>query len=58
MDQGGTNDAENLVLAKNHPYHKVITNEQNSLTKGMKPGGIKIADFPIPQGDIYPPSKE
>ncbi|WP_329767685.1 T7SS effector LXG polymorphic toxin [Bacillus nitratireducens] len=58
LDQGGTNDVENLVLIKNHPYHKVITNEQNSLTKGMKPGDSKIVDFPIPKGDIYPPNKE
>ncbi len=29
LDQGGTNDLENLVLIKNDPYHKVITNEQN-----------------------------
>ncbi|MGG0724315.1 HNH endonuclease [Bacillus mycoides] len=28
LDQGGTNDVENLVLIKTHPYHKVITNEQ------------------------------
>jgi len=50
LDQGGTNDLENLVLIKNHAYHKVITNEQNSLTKGMKPGESKIVDFPIPEG--------
>ncbi|MBL5804595.1 HNH endonuclease [Heyndrickxia sporothermodurans] len=58
LDQGGTNDVENLVLIKNHPYHKVITNEQNSLTKGMKPGDRKKVDFPIPKGDIYPPKKD
>ena len=58
LDQGGTNDVENLVLIKNDPYHKVITNEQNSLTKGMKPGDSKIVDFPIPEGDIYPLNKE
>ncbi|MGW5954042.1 HNH endonuclease signature motif containing protein [Bacillus mycoides] len=58
LDQGGTNNVENLVLIKNHPYHKVITNEQNSLTKGMKPGDSKIVDFPIPKGEIYPPNKE
>ena len=58
LDQSGTNDVENLVLIKNDPYHKVITNEQNSLTKGMKPGDSKIVDFPIPEGDIYPPNKE
>ncbi|MNP51280.1 hypothetical protein D3C76_1455860 [compost metagenome] len=55
LDQGGTNDVENLVLIKNDPYHKVITNEQNSLTKGMKAGDSKIIDFPIQEGDIYPP---
>jgi len=32
---------KNQVLIKNDPYHKVITNEQNSLTKGMKPGKVK-----------------
>ncbi len=58
LDQGGTNDVENLGLIKNHPYHKVITNEQNSLTKGMKPGDSKIVDFPIPEEGIYPPNKE
>ncbi|SFQ14727.1 HNH endonuclease [Psychrobacillus psychrotolerans] len=58
LDQSGTNDVENLVLIKNDPYHKVITNEQNSLTKGMKPGDSKIVDFPIPEGNIYPPNKE
>ncbi len=58
LDPGGTNDVKNLVLIKNHPYHKVITNEQNSLTRGMKPGESKIVDFPILEGDIYPPKKE
>ncbi|MFB5763712.1 HNH endonuclease [Paenibacillus medicaginis] len=58
LDQGGTNNLENLVLIKNDPYHKVITNEQNSLTKGMKPGDSKTVEFPIPDGDIYPPKKE
>ena len=53
-----TNAVENLVLIRNDPYQKVITNEQNSLTKGMKPGDSKIVDFPIPEGDIYPPNKE
>lgn len=55
LNQGGTNDVENLVLIKNDPYHKVITNEQNSLTKDMKPGDSKTVEFPIPEGDIYPP---
>ncbi|WP_240431922.1 HNH endonuclease signature motif containing protein [Paenibacillus aceti] len=58
LDQGGTNNVENLVLIKNDPYHKVITNEQNSLTKDMKPGDSKTVEFPIPEGDIYPPKKE
>lgn len=36
LDDSGTNDFSNLVLIKNEPYHKVITNYQNSIARTMK----------------------
>ena len=54
LDDGGTNAGSNLVLIQNEPFHKVITNEQNSLTRGMQPGETRQLDFPVPDGFIYP----
>lgn len=57
LDDGGTNDYSNLVLIKNEPYHKVITNAQNSATRGMAEGETRqIAEWPIPPGFVYPPT--
>lgn len=57
LDDGGTNDYSNLVLIKNEPYHKVITNAQNAATRGMTEGQTRqIAEWPIPPGFIYPPT--
>ncbi|CAI6269076.1 HNH endonuclease signature motif containing protein [Bacillus inaquosorum] len=53
LDDGSTNDMDNLILIKNDPYHKAITNEQNSLTKGLTPGETKKINWPIPNGEIY-----
>lgn len=55
LDDGGTNDPSNLVLIKNDPYHKVITNFQNAFAKTLSPGETKVVEFPIPEGNIYPP---
>lgn len=52
LDDGGTNDFENLVLIKNEPYHKVLTNYQNSLVKNLKPGESVTIKWPIPNGKI------
>lgn len=52
MDDGGTDDFSNLVLIKNDPYHKVITNYQISLTKGLEVGESIKVDWPIPNGII------
>jgi len=58
LDGGGTNSLDNLVLIKNDPYHKVITNTQNSVTSGVKSGQtIKIDNWPTPEGKIYPKNK-
>lgn len=54
LDDGGTNSFDNLVLIKNDPYHKVITNAQRGLAKGLKPGQTKEVDFPVPDGYLYP----
>jgi hypothetical protein len=55
LDDGGTNEFENLVLIKNDPYHKAITNTQNALVGDLRPGGSKLIDFPVIEGFVYPP---
>jgi len=57
IDDGGTNSFDNLVLIKNEPYHKTISNAQKELTSALKDGESKVIDFPIPDGFIYPPFK-
>ncbi len=54
LDDGGTNDYSNLVLIKNEPYHKTITNAQRSLVGDLKAGETRTVEFPIPPGNIYP----
>jgi len=55
LDAGGTNDPSNLILIKNEPYHKTITNYQNDSIRGMAPGEVRKFDFPVPEGFVYPP---
>jgi len=55
LDDGGDNSFDNLVLIKNHPYHKALTNLQNDLTKGMSAGDTRTFEWPVPEGFIYPP---
>lgn len=57
LDDGGTNDLENLVLIENEPYHKVFTNMQSRIAKGILVGESKITPWAIPSGSIYPPMK-
>lgn len=57
LDDSGDNSFDNLVLIKNEPYHKVITNYQNSISKGISVGESKVVEFPIPEGNIYPQIK-
>jgi hypothetical protein len=58
LDDGGTNDFENLILIKNDPYHKVLTNSQRDLTKGLKVGDSININWPLPEGFIYPTTKK
>lgn len=55
LDDGGTNSLDNFVLIKNEPYHKTITNFQNSFAQKFKVGEINKVYWPIPDGKIYPP---
>lgn len=57
LDDGGTNDMDNLILIKNDPYHRAITNEQTKLVKKLFPGKTKEIVWPIPEGTIYPVGK-
>ncbi|WP_233230924.1 T7SS effector LXG polymorphic toxin [Listeria weihenstephanensis] len=54
LDDGGTNDFKNLVLIKNDPFHKVLTNTQKTLTKDLNVGETVKLEWPIPDGSIYP----
>ncbi|MHC9541280.1 MAG: HNH endonuclease signature motif containing protein [Vulcanimicrobiota bacterium] len=54
LDDGGTNDFSNLVLIKNDPPHKAITNYQLHLIKGIHDGGSPDLKWPVPPGFIYP----
>lgn len=54
LDDSGTNDFSNLMLIKNDPYHKVITNSQLTFSRKMQPGESVKVKFPIPEGNIYP----
>ncbi len=47
----------NFSLTKNEPYHKIFTNQQTSLTKGLKAGDFIVIEFPVPKGNLYPPVK-
>lgn len=55
LDDSGTNTFDNLVLIQNEPYHKVITNYQNSIARQMKVGEVQKVQWPVPNGNIYPP---
>ena len=54
LDDSGTNDLDNLILINNEPYHKVITNYQNSIASQMEVGEITSIEWPMPEGNIYP----
>jgi hypothetical protein len=56
LDDGGTNAFSNLVLIRNHPDHKIITNLQNELTQGMRPGEVRQIQWPVPSEPtiVYP----
>jgi uncharacterized protein len=54
LDDGGTNAFDNLSLIENEPFHKVLTNMQSSVTRGMITGESKVTPWAVPTGSIYP----
>lgn len=42
----------------NDTYHKVLTNSQKELTKGMEVGDSINIKWPHPEGFIYPTTKK
>lgn len=56
LGDGGASDLDNLIIIKNDPYHKTITNFQNTFAKKLGTGETKIIEWPIPEGNIYPPN--
>jgi type VI secretion system effector, Hcp1 family len=54
LDDSGTNNFENLVLIKNEPYHKVLTNMQSAVARKIPFGENKVTPWAIPSGSIYP----
>jgi hypothetical protein len=55
LDDGGDNAFSNLVLIRKTPYHKVLTNMANEMTKGLEPGQALTVTYPIAPGVVYPP---
>lgn len=54
LDDGGTNDFDNLVLILHDPYHKALTSYQNKLTRKLNVGEKLEIDWPIVDSKIYP----
>lgn len=56
LDGQGQNVYENLMLVLEDPFHKVLTNHQNKVTRGFIPGE-KQEGVPWPDinGIVYPP---
>jgi len=54
LDDGGTNAFDNLPLIENEPFHKVLTNMQSSVARGMIAGESKVTPWAVPTGSIYP----
>lgn len=54
LDDSGTNTFDNFVLIQNEPYHKVITNYQNSVVSHLCAGDEISINWPMIEGNIYP----
>ncbi|WP_460016458.1 HNH endonuclease family protein [Lactovum odontotermitis] len=46
LDDSGTNDFDNLILIKNDPYHKLITNYQKETVGSLEVGQTKTIPWP------------
>jgi hypothetical protein len=54
LDDGGDNSVSNLLLIKNDPYHKALTNYQKAATYKMLPGETRVIKWPMHNGYVYP----
>jgi len=54
IDDGGTNDFDNLVLIRNNSEHYTITNAQRDLTSHIPYGETVKIKFPVPPSFLYP----
>jgi hypothetical protein len=52
LDDGGTNDLDNLILIQNKPYHFTINNHQRTYTRGLGIGESETVPWPFPYGNI------
>ncbi|KEA52906.1 HNH endonuclease [Mangrovibacter sp. MFB070] len=57
LDDGGTNDFDNLVLIQNSPYHSALTKTQAIITKDLPYNSGTDVLWPSPNGVIYPVGK-
>ncbi|WP_246873107.1 HNH endonuclease signature motif containing protein [Pantoea ananatis] len=57
LDDGGTNELDNLVLIQNSPYHSALTKSQANITKGVPYNSGSEVLWPSPKGVIYPVKK-
>jgi hypothetical protein len=53
-EQLNTNDFDNFVLIRYDPFHKALTNFQNSITRGLRAGQSPWVEFPTPEGFVFP----
>lgn len=54
LDDGGTNDFDNLVLIRNSPEHSVFTTYQKQKTTNLQVGNSTTLEWPSPEGNVYP----
>lgn len=57
LDDGGTNELDNLVLIQNSPYHSALTKSQANITRGVPYNSGSEVLWPSPKGVIYPVKK-
>lgn len=54
LDDGGTNDFDNLVLIRNSPEHSVFTTYQKQTTGSLEAGSGTELQWPVPNGTVFP----
>ena len=54
LDDGGTNNLDNLILIQNSPYHSALSKAQATITKDLPYNASKEVLWPSPKGVIYP----